>query len=512
MLTKFISVSETCFQNTKIALKNQQALIRGLETQIGQLAKLISKRPQGSLPSNTESNPREQLNAIIIHDNKGLVALEPEPRQETVTHRPRIHDKPKPRHDELNDAPNQLKVGDKVLLDAADPRIATSEPNEEIPLTVLSIFPFGTVEALNTPVPIPRSRHCQPNTSVGKANEVRHDRATRSCAPISPRNTSVGRISDTPNFKIRETHGQKLGHTGMPHGRVPQNLYKPLTIHHLPPQKSLTLAAVTPHALPATLFSSLHLVRESHEIFLISFVFPCYFWDVLVELKLSNVGTMSSSRGKKTVVPASKKRKGAVSSSGLTAEIRHPFLQIQLADAIRALLTIDPWGLFFEIVEPMYLEFKLELYLTFHLQTAMTKFDDPGTVQFYLGGLVCQLSVPKKTREHRRRHHPRCLLLMEHGEWTRPRPRLPHRPRHLRSDGVTSEGGHLYRALCDSIGSALQAPQYSSTIILPHSHWPDVPTGHLEHSKYEDDRETMWHLPSLVLPRPVHQGGGPRRH
>ncbi|PPS02251.1 hypothetical protein GOBAR_AA18411 [Gossypium barbadense] len=51
--------------------------------------------------------------------------------------------------DELNVVPNQLKVGDKVLLDAADPRIATSEPNEEIPLTVPSIFPYGTVEVMH---------------------------------------------------------------------------------------------------------------------------------------------------------------------------------------------------------------------------------------------------------------------------------------------------------------------------------------------------------------------------
>ncbi|PPS16974.1 hypothetical protein GOBAR_AA03599 [Gossypium barbadense] len=99
--------------------------------------------------------------------------------------------------------------------------------------------------------------------------------------------------------------------------------------------------------------------------------------------------TMSSSSGKKTDVPASKKRKGVTSSLGPTTEIRHPFLQIQLADAIQALLTTDPWGLFFEIVEPTYLEFTLELYSTFHLQTVMINFDDPGMVQFCLGGLYC---------------------------------------------------------------------------------------------------------------------------
>ncbi|KAK5836691.1 hypothetical protein PVK06_012490 [Gossypium arboreum] len=84
MLSKFISVSETRFQNTETALKNQQASIQGLETQIGQLSKLISERPQGSLPSNTEPNPREQLNTINIQDEEGVVEPEPERRQETV--------------------------------------------------------------------------------------------------------------------------------------------------------------------------------------------------------------------------------------------------------------------------------------------------------------------------------------------------------------------------------------------------------------------------------------------
>ncbi|PPS00319.1 hypothetical protein GOBAR_AA20350 [Gossypium barbadense] len=180
MLSKFISVSENRFQNTEIALKNQQALIQWLETQIGQLSKLISERPQGSLPSNTEPNPREQLNAINVQDEEGFVEPEPEPRQETVemslkevhesfssssrgpihedrrlqieeldewrTYKPRTHDKPKLCQNELNTFPHQLKVGDKVLLDVADPHIDTTTPNEEIPITVLSIFPFGIVE------------------------------------------------------------------------------------------------------------------------------------------------------------------------------------------------------------------------------------------------------------------------------------------------------------------------------------------------------------------------------
>ncbi|PPS03934.1 hypothetical protein GOBAR_AA16732 [Gossypium barbadense] len=187
MLTKFIMVSETHFQNTETAFKNQQASIQGLETQIGQLFKLIFERPLGSLPSNTKPNPREQLNAINVQDEEGFVEPEPEPRKETMvsrgqseemslkeahesfssssrglvhgdrrlqieeldewrTHKPRTHDKPELRQNELNTFPYQLKVGDKVLLNAVDPHIVTTTPNEEIPLTVLRIFPFGTIE------------------------------------------------------------------------------------------------------------------------------------------------------------------------------------------------------------------------------------------------------------------------------------------------------------------------------------------------------------------------------
>ncbi|PPR93094.1 hypothetical protein GOBAR_AA27581 [Gossypium barbadense] len=259
MLSKFISVSETRFQNTETALKNQPASIQGLETQIGQLSKLISEQPQGSLPSNTEPNPREHLNAISTQDKEGFIALEPELMQETMVskgksevshnktvneeyrprvpypnatrkdcsdeqfseltlrvgdetitlqarncgitsniegnspyqstktdnmtlqklsfkevhepcfrndrghiheerrlrieeldkwraHKSRTHDKPKLCQNEPDTSPNQLKVGDKVILDAADPHIVTTIQNEEIPLTVLSIFPFDTVE------------------------------------------------------------------------------------------------------------------------------------------------------------------------------------------------------------------------------------------------------------------------------------------------------------------------------------------------------------------------------
>ncbi|KAK5838977.1 hypothetical protein PVK06_007727 [Gossypium arboreum] len=77
---------------------------------------------------------------------------------------------------------------------------------------------------------------------------------------------------------------------------------------------------------------------------------------------------MSSSCGKKAVVPASKKKKGASSSLGPTVEVCHPFLRFP----------IGPQEELFQI-----------------LQTLLMNYDDPGTVQFRLGRLVCQLSVPK---------------------------------------------------------------------------------------------------------------------
>ncbi|PPR98871.1 hypothetical protein GOBAR_AA21789 [Gossypium barbadense] len=52
-------------------------------------------------------------------------------------HKPRTPDKLKLRQNGPDTFPNQLKVGDNVLLDAADLHIVTTTPNEEIPLTVL---------------------------------------------------------------------------------------------------------------------------------------------------------------------------------------------------------------------------------------------------------------------------------------------------------------------------------------------------------------------------------------
>ncbi|PPR85855.1 hypothetical protein GOBAR_AA34836 [Gossypium barbadense] len=145
----------------------------------------------------------------------------------------------------------------------ADPHIVTTTLNEEIPLTVISIFPFGTVEVSH------------PKFGTFKVN-----------------NTRLKPYFDEINSRNEE---YKTSQTTM----IIQRRY-----------------------------------------------------------------TMSSSRGKKATVPASKKRKGASSSSGPTVELT-------------------------------YLEITMELCSTFHLQTVMMNYDDLGMVQFRLSGLVSQLSIPE---------------------------------------------------------------------------------------------------------------------
>src|SRR4051812_31870398 len=53
-------------QENDARLKNQEASIKNIETQIGQLTNLLTARAQGALPSDTEKNPREHVNAITL--------------------------------------------------------------------------------------------------------------------------------------------------------------------------------------------------------------------------------------------------------------------------------------------------------------------------------------------------------------------------------------------------------------------------------------------------------------
>ena len=55
-----------------INLKNQAAAIHNLDVQAGQMATLLYARTQGSSPSNTKNNLKEQVHAITLRSNRVL--------------------------------------------------------------------------------------------------------------------------------------------------------------------------------------------------------------------------------------------------------------------------------------------------------------------------------------------------------------------------------------------------------------------------------------------------------
>ena len=69
-------------QNQTTQLNNQVAQLRNLEVQIGQMASLLTKRQHGSLPSNSEVNPRgegkEYCKAITLRSGRELETPEPQ--------------------------------------------------------------------------------------------------------------------------------------------------------------------------------------------------------------------------------------------------------------------------------------------------------------------------------------------------------------------------------------------------------------------------------------------------
>jgi len=59
-------------EKTETTSQNHSVAIKGLETQIGQLSRTISERPQGALPSNTKTYLREHVQAITTRSGVQL--------------------------------------------------------------------------------------------------------------------------------------------------------------------------------------------------------------------------------------------------------------------------------------------------------------------------------------------------------------------------------------------------------------------------------------------------------
>ena len=78
----FMNETKANMQQQATQLNNQAAQLRSLEAQMGQMANLLTERQPGSLPSNSEVNPRrdgnEHVKAVMLRSGKELeVQLQP---------------------------------------------------------------------------------------------------------------------------------------------------------------------------------------------------------------------------------------------------------------------------------------------------------------------------------------------------------------------------------------------------------------------------------------------------
>ncbi|PWA99517.1 hypothetical protein CTI12_AA005950 [Artemisia annua] len=70
MMTKFCNNQEAKNNQVDSTLQNQQATLKDLQNQIGQISKMLQERPQGGLPSNTEQYPKD-LKAVFTRNQRG---------------------------------------------------------------------------------------------------------------------------------------------------------------------------------------------------------------------------------------------------------------------------------------------------------------------------------------------------------------------------------------------------------------------------------------------------------
>ena len=72
----FMNETKANMQQQATQLNNQAAQLRSLEAQMGQMENLLTERQPGSLPSNSEVNPRkdgnEHVKAVMLRSGKEL--------------------------------------------------------------------------------------------------------------------------------------------------------------------------------------------------------------------------------------------------------------------------------------------------------------------------------------------------------------------------------------------------------------------------------------------------------
>ncbi|XP_022875808.1 uncharacterized protein LOC111394287 [Olea europaea var. sylvestris] len=113
LLAQYITKTETNFQN-------QQASIKNLEQQVGQIAAALSGRAQGTLPSNTETNPKEQVKAITTRSGVQLPEIHVKRPATVIEKAPTMDEE---QVDELDKAAeeNQVESSDSPQVKATAP-------------------------------------------------------------------------------------------------------------------------------------------------------------------------------------------------------------------------------------------------------------------------------------------------------------------------------------------------------------------------------------------------------
>ncbi|PPR85574.1 hypothetical protein GOBAR_AA35116 [Gossypium barbadense] len=183
---------------------------------------------------------------------------------------------------------------------------------------------------------------------------------------------------------------------------------------------------------------------------------------------------MSYSRGKKTAILVSKKKNGALSSSGPTAKIHHPFLQFpiwpqeELLQILRARPLIAGRCIDWAVVEQEFKEENDLDILNRHIHHSLSgagrreSTSVVNTHDAYFYGVCCTGTS--------------LTLLIS----------LPS-PFNTRWCGIGRGSSPLAPMLLGWL--ILWAPQHRGPGIILDPHWPDVSTRHLEHAKHEDDRK-----------------------
>ncbi|XP_061348799.1 uncharacterized protein LOC133294167 [Gastrolobium bilobum] len=72
----YIQNADAFRDETRASFRNQEASIRNLQTQIGQLSRQCAERTHGTFPSNTDTNPNAQCNSIVTRSGIGIQPVE----------------------------------------------------------------------------------------------------------------------------------------------------------------------------------------------------------------------------------------------------------------------------------------------------------------------------------------------------------------------------------------------------------------------------------------------------